>query len=151
MATKLPYMISDVEATMSGLANAPTNKDGWAVMNPFYDVYRLIFRLSNRALGAFEIAEDDKLLDEVLNVFRQFEHYENPTRIIAPWIPTMDHFWRGYYALQLYLRLLSVIKKRKKSGVVIPDTMQYLLDQNYSMQELVMVCLIQLCTSSRTS
>jgi len=139
LASKLEYITKDVEHAIRAFAEQKPQSEGWRVMNPFVDLYRLVFRLSNRSLGAFEVAEDEKLLDKVLDIFQRFEQYENPFRMIIPWFPVPDHFWRLLYTAKLFLLLRSVVKKKKRSRRKQPDTIQYLLDQGCSIQEIVTV------------
>lgn len=148
LANKLTYITKDVEHAMGALAENNIQHEEWHVIDPFIDIYKLVFRLSNRSLGAFEVAEDDILLHRVLNVFQQFERYDDPCRIIMPYLPVPDHFWRVYYTAKLFLILWYVIKKRNRSGVKRQDTIQYLLDQGCSMQEVVTVRNHQLRTFS---
>lgn len=139
LASKLEYITHDVEQAMTAFITKGADGRDWHVMNPFSDIYRLVFRVINRGLGAFEVAEDDILLNKVLDIFEKFEHYNNPYRIIMPWLPLPDHFWRLYYTAKLFLILRGVAAGRKRHGITKPDTIQYLLDQGCSTQEVVTV------------
>jgi len=148
LSNKLEYITHDTAEAMKVFVTNTPKENGWHVMNPFSDIYKLIFRLSNRGLGAFEVAEDEALLNQVLDIFQRFDDYDNPYRILLPWLPLREHFWRLYYAAKMFLILRSITNKRRRSGRTRLDTVQYLLDQGCSMQEVVTVGLlsVQICT-----
>ncbi|KAH8896930.1 cytochrome P450 6A1 [Thozetella sp. PMI_491] len=137
LESKLSYVVSDTRSVVEEWAARSKANAEWQVMNPFNDIFRLIYRLTNRMVGAFEIAEDPKLLDYTLSVFQQFEKYDDPTGIVFPWLPTWGYLARLSLTLKLFWLFRSIVKKRQGTGQKKNDTFQSLLDTGYSLQQIV--------------
>ncbi len=125
LRTRLPDLISDAKDSIEKVRNSPQG-----VFNPFDILYRLVFRLTIRATGADEIAEDPKLLEEFLKHFETIDSSATATAIMYPKLPSPAVLRRTYAGARMYMMLEKIIKKRaaepdKKHN----DALQFLLDQ----------------------
>jgi sterol 14-demethylase len=139
IASKLQFVTGDTRHFFEALTTRPKVNGEWRVMNPFDDIYRLVYRLTMRTLGSFEIAENPKLLDKTLSIFEQFEKYSGPSNVIFPWLPTLDYLAKLYLSFRLFWTFRSIVKQRERTGKRPADTVQYLLDTGSSMQEIATV------------
>jgi cytochrome P450 len=121
---KLPTLRSDVHEAMDDIRNDPSG-----VTNPFDSLYRLIFRLTIRMVGADEIAEDPKALAETLRLFELIDSSATMTSIMFPKFPSPAVLKRSYAGARLYFMLENIIKKRMASDEKHDDALQHLLDQ----------------------
>ncbi|KAM0815388.1 putative Cytochrome P450 6A1 [Seiridium cardinale] len=138
----LHLLTSDTRALCESLNTDSTYKSSngsdWRVFNPFDDMYRLVYKLTMRTVGATEIAEDPKILDYTLGIFESFDRSSSNLRIIFPWLPTPKHLYRLYNGARLFMVFDKIIKERKKTGVNPGDALQYILDQGADAQDVVM-------------
>jgi sterol 14-demethylase len=139
IASKLQFVTGDTRHFFEALTTRPKTNEEWHVMNPFDDIYRLVYRLTMRTLGSFEIAENPKLLDQTLSIFEQFEKFSGPSNVIFPWLPTIDYFAKLYLSFRLFWTFRNIVKQRERTGKRPADAVQFLLDAGSSMQEIVTV------------
>ncbi|KAH6644276.1 cytochrome P450 6A1 [Boeremia exigua] len=121
---KLSMLTSDTQEALRAIKNDPRGRT-----NPFESVYRLVFRLTIRLLGAHEIAENAELLEETLGLFEYIEASSTATSIILPKLPSPAVLKRTYAGARLYMIIENIIKKRAASDEKHDDALQYLLDQ----------------------
>lgn len=131
---QLHLLIGDMRSSCERLAAVPTK-----VMDPFEDIYRIIYRLTMRTVGANDIAEDQELLARTLHLFEKIGNSTSPTKVIFPWMPTPSHMKRMAAGAQLYMILQKIVNKRKKAGVRGDDALQYLIDQGNSVAKILTV------------
>jgi len=121
---KLPTLLSDVHEAMDAIKDDPSG-----VTNPFESLYRLIFRLTIRLVGADEIANDPKVLEETLRLFELIDNSATATSVMFPKFPSPAVLKRTYAGTRLYFLIENIIKKRAASDEKHDDPLQYLLDQ----------------------
>ncbi|KAI4694749.1 hypothetical protein J4E81_006348 [Alternaria sp. BMP 2799] len=121
---KLPILISDTKQALEAIKNEPSGRT-----NPFESLYRIVFRLTIRMVGATEIAEDPKMLEEVLKMFETIESSSTATSVLFPKLPSPALLKRNWAGAQLYMMIDKIIKKRAASDEKHDDALQYLLDQ----------------------
>lgn len=102
------------------------------VLNPFDDIFQIMYQVSMRTVGANDIAEDRKLLLSTLDLFDRFENSMSPTRLIFPWLPTPNFIYRLYVAGRLGMLISGIVRKRKRNGIKINDPLQAMIDQGDS-------------------
>lgn len=127
------------EALNTNSSYKSANGTDWRVFNPFNDMYRLVYKLTMRTVGATEIAEDPKMLAYTLGVFEAFDKSSSNLRIIFPWLPTPKHLYRMYNGARLYMVFDKIIKERKKTGNTPNDALQFLLDGGADAEDVVTV------------
>lgn len=120
------------------------NGSDWRVFNPFDDMYRIVYKLTMRTVGATEIVEDQELLNYTLRIFEEFDRSSSNLRIVFPWLPTPRHLYRLYNGARLYMVFDKILKQRQKEGVKKEDALQFLIDQGADAEDLVTVSLLLL-------
>ncbi|KAJ8112688.1 hypothetical protein OPT61_g4995 [Boeremia exigua] len=121
---KLSTLTSDTQEAIEAIKNNPSGRT-----NPFDSVYRLVFRLTIRLVGAQEIAENAELLEETLHLFEYIEASSTAASIILPKFPSPAVLKRTYAGARLYMIVENIVKKRAASDEKHDDALQYLLDQ----------------------
>ncbi|KAI4931311.1 hypothetical protein J4E85_003901 [Alternaria conjuncta] len=121
---KLPILISDTKQALEAIKNEPSGRT-----NPFESLYRIVFRLTIRMVGATEIADDPQMLEEVLKMFETIESSSTATSVLFPKLPSPALLKRNWAGAQLYMMIDKIIKKRAASDEKHDDALQYLLDQ----------------------
>jgi hypothetical protein len=96
ISSRLQFLTGDTRRSFEALITRPEMTGDRRVMDPFNDIYQLVYCLTMRMLGSFEIAEDPKFLDYTMSVFEQFEKYSAPSNIIFPRLLTRDYFGKLY-------------------------------------------------------
>jgi cytochrome P450 len=120
----LPTIISDVQEAVDAIRLEPSG-----VTNPFDSLYRVVFRLTIRMVGADEIAEDPQVLEETLKLFELIDNSATATSVMFPKFPSPAVLKRTYADTRLYLIIENIIKKRAASDEKHNDALQYMLDQ----------------------
>lgn len=121
---KLPTLISDIQEAMEAIRREPSG-----VTNPFESLYRIVFKLTIRMVGADEIADDPQVLEETLKLFEMIDKSATATAVMFPKIPSPAVLKRTYAGGRLYFLVENIIKKRAASDEKHDDALQYLLDQ----------------------
>ncbi|KAH9861690.1 hypothetical protein J1614_011443 [Plenodomus biglobosus] len=121
---KLPILISDTREAMEAIRNEPSG-----ITNPFESLYRIVFRLTIRMVGADEIADDAEVLEETLRLFELIDNSATASSVIFPKFPSPAVLKRTYAGGKLYMMIEKILKKRASSDEKHDDALQYLLDQ----------------------
>ncbi|KAL5115343.1 hypothetical protein ACEQ8H_006788 [Pleosporales sp. CAS-2024a] len=121
---KLPTLVSDVQDAVASIQNDPSG-----MINPFESIYRIVFRLTIRMVGADEMADDAKVLEETLKLVEAIDGSATATAVMFPTLPSPAVVKRTYAGGQLYMMLEKIIKKRVASDEKHHDALQYMLDQ----------------------
>ncbi|KAI1478870.1 cytochrome P450 [Daldinia eschscholtzii] len=108
----------------------------WRVMNPFDEIYRLIYQMTIRTLAAEEVADDRALGDYTLNVFQSLEHRASIAKVFISWLPAPGHYLRIWDGYRLYRVFARVVKERAHTGTRREDTLQYLIDAGASIKDI---------------
>lgn len=124
LSRKLPLLISDVQEAVEAIKNDPRGRT-----NPFESIYRIVFRLTIRMVGAHEIADNAELLEETLKLFESIEASATATSIILPKIPSPAMVRRTYAGARLYMIVENIVKRRAASDEKHDDALQHMLDQ----------------------
>ena len=120
---KLPTLISDVQDGIEGIRNSPNG-----ITNPFESIYRIVFRLTIRMVGADEIAQDPVLCEHVMKLFEMIDSSATATAVMFPKFPSPALIKRTYAGARLYFLMEKIVKKRAESGEKHDDALQYMLD-----------------------
>lgn len=124
LADKLPIILNDVRTRLLELATAADNET-----DPFDSIYKLVYLLTIRVVGATEIASDRDLQLKTLKLFQAIESTATPSQIMFPWLPSPALFKRMFAGSQMYMIFQKIVEARKKNNIVEDDALQYLLDQ----------------------
>jgi cytochrome P450 len=121
---KLPTLISDVQEAVEAIRTSPNG-----VTDPFDSLYRVVFRLTIRMVGADEIADDPQVLEETLRLFEMIDGSATATSVMFPKFPSPAVLKRTYAGARLFFLIENIIKKRAASDEKHDDALQYMLDQ----------------------
>lgn len=134
LAQGLPQLLQDVRASFKGLAEKETK-----TIDPFDNIYRLVFQLTMRTVACVEIASDHEMLRKVLDLFETIESTATPLSIMYSWMPWPSKFRRTYAGAKLYMIFKNIIDKRAQEGRREEDTLQYLIDQGDDVTRIITV------------
>ncbi|KAK3327772.1 cytochrome P450 6A1 [Cercophora scortea] len=126
-ARNLPLFVNDTRESLERMVAREGNP---GLMDPFDDLYKIIYQLTVRIVGATEIANDPKLRAKTLRLFETIAKASSPTRIIFPWLPTLAYIRKNVAGARLYYELNKLVEDRKKTGRRENDTLQYFIDTN---------------------
>ena len=126
----LPTLISDVRSRLDELGSS-------GLMDPSEDIYKIVYLLTMRALGATEIANSRPLLDRTLHLFESIEESTTPYQIIFPWLPSPALFKRYIAGTQMYMIFQKIVNRRKMQGCREDDALQFLIDQGDDTQRIL--------------
>jgi cytochrome P450 len=129
---KLPTLISDVQEAIEAMRNDPSG-----TTNPFESVYRIVFRLTIRMVGAEEIAEDPKKLEQTLKYFEMIDQSATAAAVMFPKFPSPAILKRYYAGAKLFMMMENIVKKRAASDEKHDDALQYMLDQGDRMFRII--------------
>ena len=128
----LPTLIADVEERIDKLANNPSG-----ITDPFDSIYRIVWKLTLRIVGANDIAEDPQMSEQTLQNLETLERSATATAIMFPKIPSLPILRRTYAGAKLYMTIRNIINKRKASGEKQDDPLQYLIDKGDSTYNII--------------
>ncbi|KAI5920084.1 cytochrome P450 6A1 [Camillea tinctor] len=139
MNRNLVTLCSDTRRACEELASAlpATPGSAWAVTNPFDSLYRIVYQLTMRTVGAEDIANDPALLNSTLALFESFEEAESIARIVFPWLPTFRHLTRIYNGARLAMVFQGIVEKRRTTGKRREDPLQSLIDQGMGIRDII--------------
>jgi cytochrome P450 len=129
---KLPTLKSDVQEAIEAIKNEPNG-----ITDPFESIYRIVFRLTIRMVGAEDIANDPVLLEQTLKYFEMIDASATATSVMFPRFPTPAVLKRTYAGARLYMMLEKIVKGRAESGEKQDDALQYLIDQGDRMHKII--------------
>lgn len=132
-----------VHATHTLLENKAPKLGEEAVMDPFDDIYRVVYALTMRTVGAAEIVRSPELMNKTLGWFETLQN-ASALKIIFPWLPTLTDMSRMVAGGRLYYLLKGLVDDRKRTGRREDDALQYLLDMGHDdMKKVISVSLSQ--------
>ena len=135
----LPMLVSDTKTALERTIKRCDRGPTWGIMDPFDDVYRIVYLLTMRTVGANEIARSPELLEKTLGLFETVERCSSPARIIFPWLMTPAHMRKMIACGRLYMIVSKLVEERKKTGRREDDALQFLIDRDESMVRILAV------------
>lgn len=124
----LSLLTSDTATSLQRLVEREGAQEG--IFNPFDDIYRIVYQLTMRTVGATEIANSPEMLAKTLSLFEAIERSASATRIIFPWLPTLGYLSQMYNGAKLYSIFNKINNDRLKTGRREEDAFQFLMDSN---------------------
>lgn len=140
-----PQLIADARATIDGLASrisasSSSSSTATAIVDPFDDLYRLVYQLTMRTVGCAEIAGDPALLAETLAIFEGIDSAGAGGKLLVPsWMTTPGHLRRLWAGTKMYLLFKKIIDARARDGVRHDDPLQVLIDQKWDVKDIIAV------------
>ena len=152
LARKVGFLCRHVRALCDELSPRSQQAESeWHVMDPFDCITRLLFRMPAGIVGATELAEDDRLLTRSMKLFDAFERCNSPVGVVFPWLAvvTPSYWIRIGIAALLYRTFSNLVSERKRTGTRHEDGLQYLMDKDHSMKEILIVSFFPFLFHSR--
>lgn len=135
-----PQLVSDARVTISDLA-ARTS----LTVDPFDDLYKLVYQLTMRTVGCTEIAGDPKLLAETLGIFESIEGASAGSKLLVPgWMTTPSHARRLWAGTKMYFLFKRIIDQREREGIRRDDPLQVLIDLKWEVTDIISVVIAAL-------
>lgn len=119
----LPLLIHDTRDRLQDLVSSPSD-----IVDPFNDIYRIVFLLTMRTVACNEAAEDKDMLNTLLSLYETVEAAMTPTIVMYPGLPSLSKLQRLYGGGRIYLIFDKIVKARKDAGRREDDALQYLMD-----------------------
>jgi len=144
----LPLLVGDARVRLDAMVARTATSDGdgaeagaltTGIFDPFDDIYRIVYQLTMRTVGANDIAESPELLEKTLLLFEKIEESASPARIIFPWLPTPAYLRRMAAGAKLYMIFNKIAAERRKTGKRSDDALQFLLDNGDDMVRILTV------------
>jgi sterol 14-demethylase len=129
---KLPTLISDVQEAIDKIKSEPNG-----ITDPFESIYRIVFRLTIRMVGAEEIADDPVMLESCLKYFEMIDQSATAAAVMFPKFPSPSIIKRTYAGARLFMMIEKLVQKRKESDEKHDDALQYMLDQGDRMFKII--------------
>lgn len=135
----LPLLVGDTKSALErSVARGGVGATS-GIMDPFDDIYRIVYLLTMRTVGANEIARSPELLEKTLGLFETIEQCSSPARIIFPWMMTPAHLRKMYAGGKLYMIFSKLVEERKEKGRREDDALQFLIDSGSDMVRILSV------------
>lgn len=128
----LPTVVEDARNGIEAIA-----QDSQGLTNPFDTIYRLVFKLTIRLVGAKELADDPVLRRKFEGYFTMLDETAGPLSAMFPRFPWPSMFKRFYAGTRMYMILDQIVKKRQRLGLTVDDPLQNLLERGDSMKDIV--------------
>lgn len=130
----LPQLLADTRSRLAEIAALPSG-----ILDPFDNVYRIVFQLTMRTVGCNEIANDPHLLRKTLGIYESIEGGATMATIIFPWLPTPARLKRIIAGIRLHMIIQRIVAQRKKTGKGEDDALQYMIDQGDDVTRIISV------------
>lgn len=130
----LPLLIADTKARLEEVATSPNG-----VMDPFDNIYKIVYQLTMRTVGCNDIADDPALLLKTLRLYEAIEESATPTGIIFPWLPTVAKLKRTIAGGRLYMIFQRIVSQRRKTGKRDEDALQFMIDHGDDVTKIIAV------------
>jgi len=130
----LPTLLDDIQDRMEGWG-----KEGR--MDPFKDIYNLVFQMTVRMASCRELATDTAVVDKLQKDYWLLEKSATPTALLLPWFPSKDKKNKEAATKRLFTTLHDYVELRKKSDVPTLDAIDILLGKGLSSEDTISVIL----------
>lgn len=135
----LPILVGDTRSALERAVARGGEVSTSGLIDPFDDLYKIVYLLTMRTVGANEIARSPELLEKTLGLFETIERCSSPTRIIFPWLMTPAHLRKMYAGGKLYMIFSKLVEARKQEGRREDDALQFLIDSGADMIRILSV------------
>jgi cytochrome P450 len=137
-ARTLPGLVSDASDSLGRILKRGEDEKT-DIIDPFDDMYKIVYKLTMRTVGASEITNDPKLLDTTLSLFQEIGHGSSPLRIMFPWLPTVGRVRQTIAGVRMFLTFGKIVRARKAGERQEDDALQYLVETGADTTSIVAV------------
>ena len=104
--------------------------DGWGdsgKINPFNDVYYLVFQMTVRMTTCSELAEDWAAIDRLFGLYWKLEKSATPVALLLPWLPSNARRDKMQATADMYNMLSGYVDSRKSAQESGSDAIDLLI------------------------
>jgi sterol 14-demethylase len=96
-------------------------------MNPFQDIYDLVFQMTVRIASCEELAADPKSVQKMSDLFWKLEKSATPVSLLFPWFPGTGKRNKEQATKDLYVMLSHYVDIRRKAEAPNSDAIDILI------------------------
>ncbi|KAJ7127689.1 cytochrome P450, partial [Mycena epipterygia] len=115
-----PSLLSDFNNLMEAWGPAGS-------INPFTDIYKLVFQVTVRIASCRELADDPAAVDRLVQLYWELEKGSTPIAVLLPWFPSPARKARERAMADLSAMLYSYVQLRRNAAVPSSDAIDVLL------------------------
>ncbi|KAF8156012.1 cytochrome P450 [Crassisporium funariophilum] len=126
----LPVLLEDVNRRMKG----------WGAegkINPFKEVYDLVFQMTVRMATCRELSEDQEAIDRLTQHYWDLEKAATPVALLLPWFPGPAKKAKEKATMDLYLLISSYVDLRRKASTPSMDPIDILIQNGYNNETII--------------
>ncbi|TFK70165.1 cytochrome P450 [Pluteus cervinus] len=116
----LPTLLEDLDRQMSSWGTEST-------IDPFRNVYDLVFLMTVRMATCDELARDPAAIKHIQSLYWTLEKSATPTALLLPWLPVRANKNKEAATKELFGIFYSYIEKRREAKVPRSDAIDVLL------------------------
>jgi sterol 14-demethylase len=135
--TVMPTLFSDISRVM----------DDWGaegIMNPFKDIYDIVFQMTVRMATCKELASDPRMIQKMNDLYWKLEKSATPVGLLLPWFPGTAKKNKEQATRGLYDMLSHYVDIRRKAEVPNSDAIDLLIADGLDDPSIIGVCVILL-------
>jgi hypothetical protein len=118
--TVVPTLFNDINRRM----------EAWGTegkINPFKDIYDLVYQMTVRMASCEELAADQKAVQQVADLHWMLEKSITPASLLLPWLPSRAKKYKEKATRDLYNLLLHYVDVRRNADVRNSDAIDALI------------------------
>ncbi|KAJ7127667.1 cytochrome P450 [Mycena epipterygia] len=115
-----PSLLSDVNNLMEAWGPAGS-------INPFTEVYKLVFQVTVRMASCRELADDPAAVERLSQLYWTLQTSATPIAVLLPWFPSPARKARQRATAELFAMLHSYVELRRNAAVPSSDAIDVLL------------------------
>ncbi|KAG6830044.1 hypothetical protein H0H92_002462 [Tricholoma furcatifolium] len=116
----LPVLFDDVQRLMEDWGKEGT-------LNPFKEVYDLVFQMTVRIGSCRELADDKETIAKIAKNYWALEKSATPFSLLFPWLPCPAKWNRLKATLGLFTTLSGIVKRRREAEEPTSDAIDVLI------------------------
>ncbi|KAF9557039.1 cytochrome P450 [Agrocybe pediades] len=106
-------------------------------INPFKEVYDLVFQMTVRMATCEELAKDKKAIDDLTQNYWTLEKSATPVSLLLPWLPSKAKKAKETSTIALYNMLNDFVQLRRKAEVPSKDPIDLFIAQGESDETII--------------
>lgn len=131
----MPTLFDDIQNRMNTLGKQGT-------IDPFKDIYDMVFQMTVRMASCRELASDLSALTKLQNHYWTLENSTTPGTLLFPWFPSSSKSAKEASIKAIYTMILHYINERKNSLVPSSDAIDLLLGEGISDDDIIQFVIV---------
>jgi len=116
----LPTLFNDIGTRMEHWGAEGT-------INPFKDIYNLVFQMTVRMTTCEELASDAKVVQKIGDLYSKIEASYTPVSLLLPWFPSTARKNKSQATMDLYNILIHYVNVRRDAEMRNSDAIDVLI------------------------